>query len=155
MPPHAPPGIVTMVRMTDISAETARNVPLVSDELIEQRVIALVGRASSRQVWMLFLDEKDFQLPLLLPMANYPESPGGGNAENFARSVREIVEVAEAAQVIFVWERYASDSLTAADCAWAQHLQRACVAEGVRVRAQLLSHKRGIRWLAADDYLVA
>jgi hypothetical protein len=155
MPPHRAVGVVTLVGMTDISAETAAHVPLVSDELIEQRVQALVGRACTRQVWMFFLDGKNVQLPLVIPMADYPESPGGGNAESFAASVRDIVEVARAAQVIFVWERYGSDMLTPTDCAWAQQLHNACATEGVVVRAQLLSHRRGVRWIAAEDYLVA
>ena len=153
MPRPASCAFVTMVGMTDISAETARNVPLVTDELIEQRVQAIVGRACSRQVWMLFLDERHFQVPLILPMADYPESPADGNAASFAARVREILELAGATQVIFVWERYGTDRLTPSDCAWAEQMHRACLAEGVAVRAQLLSHKRGIRWIAADDYL--
>ena len=155
MPPHATIAVVTMVGMTEISAETAQNFPLNSDELIEQRVEALVGRACTRQVWMMFLDGDNFQIPLVLPMADYPASPAGGNAVTFAARVRELVDAAEAAQVIFVWERYASDRLTQADCAWAEQLHRACAAEGVSVRAQLLSHKRGVRWMATEDYLVA
>lgn len=142
-----------MVRMTDISAETAENEPLVTDELIERRVRAIVGRACSRQVWMLFLDEDDVQVPLVLPMADYPETPGDGNAEIFAERVREIVEVAGAEQVIFVWERWAGDRLSPIDIAWARHLHEACRAEGVPVRAQLLSHQRGVRWMAPEDYL--
>ncbi|WP_354497768.1 hypothetical protein [Mycetocola sp. 2940] len=141
--------------MTDLSAETARNVPLVTDELIEHRVQAIVGRACARQVWMLFLDEGSVQMPLILPMANFPESPAAGNATRFAASVREIVDAIDAASVIFVWERYAGDLLTQADCAWAEQLHRACAAAGVVVRAQLLSHKRGVRWIAPEDYLVA
>ena len=143
----------TIVGMTDISAETAENEPLVTDELIEQRVRAIVGRACTRQVWMLFLDRNDVQVPLILPMADYPESPGNGNAAIFADRVREIVEVAGAEQVIFVWERYAGDRLNPVDIAWARHLHEACRTEGVSVRAQLLSHKRGVRWMAPEDYL--
>ncbi|MET1051104.1 MAG: hypothetical protein ABWX65_00555 [Mycetocola sp.] len=139
--------------MTESSAETAQNEPLVTDELIEQRVRAIVGRACQRQVWMLFLDGDDVQIPLILPMADYPLHPGDGNAETFAARVREIVEAAEAEQVIFVWERYAGDQLTHIDRAWARELHRGCRAEGVRVRAQVLSHKRGVRWMAPEDYL--
>lgn len=153
MPRHTASVALTMVGMTEISAETAENEPLVTDELIEQRVRAIVGRACRRQVWMLFLDEDDVQVPLILPMADYPSSPGDGNAAVFASRVKEIVDVAGAAQVIFVWERYAGDRLTQSDCAWAQHLHEACRREGVVVRAQLLSHKRGVRWMAAEDYL--
>lgn len=155
MPPHAPVAVVTMVGMTDLNAETARNVPLVTDELIEHRVRAIVGRACTRQVWMLFLDERSVQMPLILPMAQFPESPAAGNAAQFAASVREIIKTIDAAAVIFVWERYAGDRLTQADCAWAEQMHHACIAAGVVVRAQLLSHKRGVRWIAADDYLVA
>lgn len=142
-----------MVGMTEISAETAENEPLVTDELIERRVRAIVGRACRRQVWMLFLDEHHVQVPLILPMADYPTSPGDGNAAVFAERVKEIIDVAGAAQVIFVWERYAGDRLTEADAAWAAQLHDACRAEGVAVRAQLLSHKRGVRWMAPEDYL--
>lgn len=144
-----------MVRMSDISAETAIHVPLVTDELIQHRVQAIVGRACTRQVWMLFLDGRSVQMPLILPMADFPESPGGGNAAQFAARVREIVDAIDASQVIFVWERYAGDRLTPADCAWAEQLHHACLLEKVSVRAQLLSHKRGVRWIAAEDYLVA
>ena len=142
-----------MVGMTEISAETAENEPLVTDELIERRVRAIVGRACRRQVWMLFLDEDDVQVPLILPMADYPASPGDGNAAIFAERVKDIVEVAGAEQVIFVWERYAGEQLSPVDIDWARHLHEACRAEGVPVRAQLLSHRRGVRWLAPDDYL--
>jgi hypothetical protein len=154
MPRHRLIETVTLIGMTEITADASAQVPLVSDELIEQRVRALVGRACNRQVWMLFLDGKSIQMPLVLPVADYPELPGDGNAESFAASVRDIVEAVSAAQVIFVWERYGSDSLTRSDCAWAEQLHRACTTEGVAVRAQLLSHKRGVRWIAADDYLV-
>ena len=139
--------------MTEISAETAENEPLVTDELIERRVRAIVGRACRREVWMLFLDEDDVQVPLILPMADYPASPGDGNAAIFAERVREIVEVAGAEQVIFVWERYAGESFSPIDISWARHLHEACRSEGVAVRAQLLSHKRGVRWMAPEDYL--
>lgn len=145
--------MVTMGGMTDISAETAENEPLVTDELIEQRVRAIVGRACRRQVWMLFLDEDDVQIPLILPMADYPPFPGEGNAAVFAARVSEIVEVAGAARVIFVWERYAGEQLTSTERAWARELQKACLSEGVQVRAQVLSHKRGVRWMAPEDYL--
>ena len=153
MPRHAIAAVVTMVSMTEISAETAENEPLVTDELIKQRVRAIVGRACRRQVWMLFLDERHVQVPLILPMADYPASPGDGNAAVFAARVKEILDVAGAAQVIFVWERYAGDQLTPVDCAWAAQLHQACHSEGVSVRAQLLSHKRGVRWMAPEDYL--
>lgn len=140
--------------MTEISASTANQEPLVTDELIEQRVSALIGRASRRQLWLLFLDADDKQLPLVMPTDDFPGSARPEYAQALVRGVSQIMESAGAAQVIFVWERYAGADLTAIDRAWARQLHDECALRGVRVRAQLLSHKRGVRWIAPDDYLV-
>ena len=135
-----------------INYSTARDHPLVTDELIEQRVSDLVGRACRRQLWLLFLDEDDVQLPILMPTDDFPVSPLPEYVRALSRGVSEIVEATDAAQVILVWERYAGAELTAVDRAWARQLHDECVDDGVRVRAQLLSHKRGVRWIAPEDY---
>ena len=49
-------------------------------------------------------------------------------------------------------ERYAHPELTAADRDWAKCLHDALDEYGVPVRGVLLSHSRGVRWLAQDDY---
>ncbi|RLQ84088.1 hypothetical protein D9V28_07555 [Mycetocola zhadangensis] len=139
--------------MTGISASTANTQPLVTDELIEQRVSDLIGRASRRQLWLLFLDSDNVQLPLLIPTDDYPGRPTPDHANELANGIRHIAGAARAAQVILVWERYAGSDLTPLDRAWAQQLHNACSGIGVPIRAQLLSHKRGVRWLAPDDYL--
>ena len=46
--------------------------PLTSDDLIEARVSALVGRACRRQIWFLFVDSENMQLPLMIPVADPP-----------------------------------------------------------------------------------
>ncbi len=138
--------------MTPISASAAKEQPLTTDDLIEERVSALIGRACRRQLWLLFLDAEDVQLPILMPTDDFPVSPLPEYARALARGVSEILEATDAAQVILVWERYAGAELTAGDRAWARQLHDECTESGVRVRAQLLSHKRGVRWIAPEDY---
>jgi hypothetical protein len=139
--------------MTGIDASGTDLHPLTSDELIEQRVSDLIGRACRRQLWLLFLDDHDVQVPLLMPTDDYPARPEQSHVAELANGIREIMGAANATQLILVWERYAGMDLTAVDRAWAQQLHDECTRIGVRVRAQLLSHKRGVRWIAPDDYL--
>lgn len=139
--------------MTRIPASETHLHPLVTDELIEERVRDLVGRACRRQLWLLFLNDENVQLPLLMPTDDYPSRPAAENAAELANGIRSIMEGIGATQLVLVWERYAGPELSPLDRAWARELHRQCSELGVRVRAQLLSHKRGVRWLAPDDYL--
>lgn len=139
--------------MTPISASAATHEPLVSDELIEQRVSDLIGRACRRQLWLLFLTADDVQVPLLMPTDDFPGSPRPEYVQALVHAIIEILETAGATQLIVVWERYAGADLTASDRAWARQVHDECAVRGVRVRAQLLSHKRGVRWIAPDDFL--
>ena len=136
-----------------INYSTAREHPLVTDELIEQRVSDLVGRACRRQLWLLFLDENDVQLPLLMPTDDFATRPDPAYVEALVRGIKAVMETAGAVQLIVVWERYSGPELTPLDKAWARDVGAGCAREGVLVRAQLLSYKRGVRWIAPDDYL--
>jgi len=138
--------------MNPITAAEAAHQPLVTDSDVEQRVDALIGRACRRQLWMLFTDEMHIQMPDLVAMDDYPTSPENGNAELLAGRIGEWMARAEAAHVIFVWERRVGERFTPADRAWARALAHACREYGVSVRAQLISHRTGVRWFAPDDY---
>jgi hypothetical protein len=141
-----------------LDADEATRLPLTSDRALHERVADLLEGAIRRQWWTLYLDENDRQLPLVMPMAGYPERPDepcgdeGTAAQLLARRLSEIVEQVDAAQVVFVWERPGSDVSTAADRAWAKALGEACRAESVAVRAQFILHDDGARWFAPDDY---
>ena len=77
----------------------------------------------------------------------------GTAAEVLANRLVSIVAGIEAAKVVFVWERPgASDELTTDDRAWAAALGAACRDAGVAVRAQLILHDNGVRWIAPDEY---
>lgn len=136
-----------------INAEEAAALPLRSDADIERRVRALVGTACRRQLWLMFVDANDVQLPVLLPLADYPSAPYGGAAEELAEHIAQAVAAAGAAAIIMVWERWGPQASTEADRAWAREIALACAAEDVRVRAQLISHRSGVRWFSPDDYL--
>jgi|SRR5690606_38623025 len=133
------------------SYQDAKTQPLVSQVLIEERVRALIGRASRRQLWFLFLDEHQVQLPLLIPLDDYPSSPVG-TVHDLARAMGQTMDAAGADSVVVVIERYASSALAPADVAWAKAIHDAFDLEGLRLRGLLLSHNRGVRWVAQDDY---
>ncbi|HEY8914232.1 hypothetical protein [Lacisediminihabitans sp.] len=125
--------------------------PLTTDALVEQRVSALVGRACRRQLWFLFLDEHQVQLPLIIPVGDPPTRPDA-SVRNLAEGISIAMESAAAASVIVVIERFADQAVTPADTEWARTIDEEFREKGLRVRGFLLSHRRGVRWLAPDDY---
>jgi hypothetical protein len=134
-----------------VSFEESALQPLRSDAEIQERVEALIGRANMRQLWLLFLDELDVQLPLLIPIDGLPAVPSDDQTAEVLDRVSEVMGEIGASSVIIVIERYAAATLTEHDIAWAQSLRRGCEASGVVLRAQLLSHRAGVRWIAHDD----
>ncbi|WP_130506268.1 hypothetical protein [Microterricola gilva] len=139
--------------MTSLEADELRQIPLDSDAAVQARVEHLIGAACRRQWWMLLLDEAGRQIPLIIPMADYPKTPNGGAAGLLAARVAETVYETGAAQAIFVWERPGGHRVSHLDRSWARALAAACADAGVSVRAQLISHDDGVRWVAPDDLL--
>ncbi|HEX4443843.1 MAG TPA: hypothetical protein VHZ81_09750 [Galbitalea sp.] len=126
-------------------------IPLSSDANIQDRVEQLIGRANQRQLWLLFLDELDLQLPLLIPIDGLPSEPSDEQTAQVLDRVREVMGEIGASSLVVVIERYGPATLTPQDIEWSRSLRRACDASGVALRAQLLSHRTGVRWIAADD----
>ncbi len=125
--------------------------PLTTPVLIEERVRSLIGRASRSQFWFLYLDENRVQLPLIMPIDDLPSDPRDV-VHDVARFIEQAMEAVNARSVIFVIERYASSGLTDADVAWARGIHDAFDAEQIDLSGILLSHNRGVRWVAQDDY---
>lgn len=144
--------------MTRLDANDATRLPLTTDRAVQQRIADLLQGAIRRQWWTLYLDARDVQLPVIMPMAGYPDRPDepcgdeGTAAQLLANRLSEIVEQVGAAKVIFVWERPGGAESTRADREWARGLSEACRAAGLSVRAQLILHDGGVRWFAPDDY---
>jgi hypothetical protein len=132
--------------------EETELMPLVTDAEIERRVADLIGRANSRQLWLLFLDEFAVQLPVLIPIESLPSEPTATEAERVIHRMRELMVEIGASAVVTVLERYGAATLTAQDAAWARALHAACDEQGVALRAQLLSHRTGVRWIVDDEW---
>ena len=130
-----------------------RLTPLHSDTLIEDRVRDLIGRANRRQLWLIFLDEYDVQLPLLIPIDGLPSQPDAAGTTAVVTNVLELMDEIGAVGLVMVWERYGPSTLTPQDTAWAQSMAAACLGARLRLRAMLLSHRSGVRWIAPDDYI--
>ena len=125
--------------------------PLTSDSLIEQRITALVGRACRRQLWFLFVDSENVQLPLIIPVSEPPVMPDPAAAQ-LVGNIVQAGESIDAHSVIVVLERYAGSQFSSADKAWACALDTAFGHTELHMRAILVSHSRGVRWFAPDDY---
>lgn len=127
--------------------------PLSTPERIEGRVLSLIGRATRREIWFLFVNHRDTQLPIILPLEDHPSLPAAGDPARFTRMLSHVGEATGAAGVIVVIERYADPRLSPSDLAWASTLHAAAVESTLILRGMLLSHARGVRWVAPDDYL--
>lgn len=126
--------------------------PLTSQSAIEERVQLLIGRAARRQIWLLFLDDEDRQLPLLIPVQDPPPQPAEDDDRKFAELLAHVQEQTEARGFVAVIERFGGLALTPADSAWARMLAAAASLAPLRLHGILLSHARGVRWVAPDDY---
>ncbi len=135
-----------------ISAAEAAQKPIVTGAEIEERVAALIGHACRRSLWLMFTDSDDIQLKVLVPIEDYPTSPGIGEAEALTSMINQLMDDLDAAHVILIWERRGSERFTPADHAWARAMSDACEDRRIALRAQLISHRSGVRWFAPDDY---
>jgi hypothetical protein len=140
---------------TPTSTDEARALPLVTDADIERRVADLIGRANLRQLWLLFLDDADIQLPLLIPVDGLPTEPSVEQVPAFASNIAELMIEIGANRVIAVWERYGAVTLTPQDAAWARALDESCREQGVALRGTLLSHRTGVRWVSPEEYALS
>jgi hypothetical protein len=129
--------------------------PLTSQAAIEERVQLLIGRAARRQIWLLFLDDEDRQLPLLVPVQDPPSQPAEDDDRKFAGLLAQIKDQTNARGLIAVLERFGGATLTPADSAWARMLADAASLSPLRLHGLLLSHARGVRWIAPDDYVIS
>jgi hypothetical protein len=126
--------------------------PLRTDGELADGVYQLLGPALRRQVWLLFLDEESYLQPLLMPCDDLPEPMSAADAHALGRFAGLAVEHAAATGTVLVVERPSGPWLTEADRALMRAMHDGCIAAGTPVRAVLLSHRVGVRWVARDDY---
>lgn len=130
--------------------DDVRHKPLTNDESVLERARLLLGHAIRRQVWLMFLDEDDHQLPVLLP-TYVPRRPARQFRENFPQLLGVLFEDADADAMIVALERRGGDELTDSDREWLTLIRDACAIAGVRLRGPLLVHDGGVRWIASEE----
>jgi hypothetical protein len=128
------------------------DVSLATDEALLERVRDLVEGAYRQQLWFMFLDEHDRQLPLLVPL-DVPDRPGDGHSDPLGPFVAALAEEVRSRSIVVVLERPGDDELTLGDREWFAVVDRACRTAGVVRRGPILAHDDGFRWIAAEDLL--
>lgn len=128
------------------------DVSLAPDEALLERVRDLVEGAYRQQLWFMFLDEGDRQMPLLIPF-DVPDRPQDEHRERLDPFVAELVDEVRPRSIVVVLERPGPDVLTSGDREWFAAVDHACRAAGVVRRGPILAHDDGFRWIAAEDLL--
>ena len=134
--------------------EDTQEHPLITDENVLERVTLLVRTAMRRQLWFMFADGDDRQLPLLMP-TDVPRSPDGADPSNLARFILDATDGLGVDSIIVTLERRGSDEITDDDRAWFRLVRDACAMAELKLRGPLLCHTRGVRWVAAEDYAIS
>lgn len=129
------------------------DVSLADDEALLDRVRDLVRGAYRRQLWLMFLDGKHCQLPILIPH-DVPSAPHRAHRTGFRSFIADLVEELRPASIVVVLERPGTDTLRRGDREWLAVVDDACRAAGVVRRGPILAHDDGFRWVAAEDFLV-
>ena len=125
--------------------------PLVTDDDVLDRAGELLGRATIRQFWLMFLDAEQRQLPTLIP-ASVPHHPDPDDVAWLEQFVGQVTAGLEASSVVVTFERPGSEDLTPDDCRWLRALRDACLGASLNLRGPLLCHDEGVRWVAADEF---
>ena len=124
--------------------------PLTNDTQLLRRASDLVGRATRRQLWLMFLDSSDMQSPVLLP-TDIPARPGSRDAGPFSTFIEEIVKAVECAAIVVVLERPGPEGLSDDDLSWLALLRDSTALAGVELRTTLLSHSSGVVLVGSDQ----
>jgi hypothetical protein len=127
--------------------------PLETDEQVLERVQELLRNGIRQQLWLMFLDGADRQLPLLMP-TDIPRRPGQRDATDLARFIHGIIDEIDATSVVATLERRGSDTIGDDDREWFRLVRDACEMAEVKLRGPLLCHANGVRWVAAEDYVM-
>ncbi|WAB81030.1 hypothetical protein OVN18_10765 [Microcella daejeonensis] len=125
--------------------------PLRSDEQVLDRVARLVGAAIRPQLWLMMLDPRDRQLPLLVPVEGIPAHPELDAVDGMARIIEQLARSAGAASVVAVLERPGGEHPDRGVRAWGAVLVDAAAEAGIPLRALLLAHDAGVLLLGIDD----
>jgi len=131
--------------------DTVRDLALTTDELLLERVRVLLDDGYRRQLWLMFLDHNDRQLPLIMP-TDIPKRPRPGDTLGFGEFLRALNDDVEATTIVITLERRGSDRITEIDAEWFRLVRESCLYAELPLRGPLLCHSEGVRWVATEDY---
>lgn len=133
--------------------------PLDTDAQILDHAGSLLSTAIRRQTWLLFLDDDNLPVPLLIPIDGFPRVPGPEGALPFVSNLTREGLGIDGLSMIVVWERPGGEALSNDEKAWvtgfADAFAELARTDGLRnrptLRAQLLLHDAGVRWISAGE----
>ena len=133
---------VTLASPSSSAADPHR--PVVSDDELLARVESLVPVAVRRQLWTLFLDADQVQLPMVVPLEGIPERPDRLAVERWGDALDEVAGEFGVAAVVFVLERPGPAADSTSDRAWRAALTGLAEARRYAVRAVLTCTSDGV-----------
>jgi len=126
---------------------------LTTDESLHEFVSDLIGRGRQPRFWMLFLDAEQRVMRDIMPVDGIPDRPDADDAMRMVPMFCGCADALDADAMILVIERRGARAISDNDREWARALRLGAELADVDVRAILLAHSSGVRWLAPDDYL--
>lgn len=135
------------------------------DDRLRATLAPMMQTALRRQLWLFFLDGDDAAVGPVMPCADHPGDPSEPGVVDdlgpiaagdlFGARFAGLVAMFESAYacrgIALVWERLGDANIDDETDAWAKALGSSLADHGVRVRAQMLLHDRGLRVLRGDD----
>jgi hypothetical protein len=125
--------------------------PVVSDDDLAARVASLVPVAVRRQLWTLFFDADDVQLPLMVPLEGIPEHPDRLAMERWGDALEAVSAEFDVTAVVFVLERPGPSAVTTSDLGWRRVLTGLSDARRFAVRAVFTCASDGVVVLPPGD----
>jgi hypothetical protein len=118
--------------------------PLTTDEEVLARIRMLIGPASNRRLWLMFVDGDGRQSPVIAPISG-PQGPRG--LAVLAQVLTGLRSELGRGALILTWERPGSDTVLPADRVWAEALAETCSTADVPLRGAFLSTPGGVQRL--------
>jgi hypothetical protein len=134
-----------------IPAEIAAQIPHRTETDLVELVSSLVGAAIRRQAWLMFLDQNDCPMPLIVPYADLDLEPSDEEIETYAALACGIARTTGAARILFTWERVGGPALEAAERRTLRAIAARIAEGGVPVRGVFLSHSHGVVCLSEES----
>lgn len=129
-------------------AEIAAQFPIRSDADLIELVSSLTGEADRRQVWLLFFDDDDRPVPLVVPCADFPADPPAVELTNVGARACDIAAMVGGTSIVLAYERPGEPVLDDGERRMIHTLAAAVAVGGVAVRGCFLSHSHGVVRLA-------